>query len=104
MKFRVSGCCFAGLAVALLSGAGPVSAETLQGALAKAYQSNPTLNAARANLLATDENVPIARANGLPSATLNSTYNENVLIPPGQFIVTPRTLGTRSLAGSLTSV
>ena len=97
MKVRVSQVGLAGLAIAALAAASamPVAAETLQGALAKAYQSNPTLNAARANQMATDETVPIQRAQGLPSATLGSTYNENVLIPPGQFIVTPRTLQTQ---------
>ncbi|WP_156255906.1 TolC family outer membrane protein [Sandarakinorhabdus oryzae] len=75
-----------------LLGLSPAAAETLQGALAKAYQTNPTLNAARANLMATDENVPIQRAAALPSLQLNSTYNENVLIPGGQFIIIPRTL------------
>lgn len=73
----------------------PAAAETLQGALAKAYQTNPTLNAARANQMATDENVPIQRAAGLPSAQINSTFNENVLIPGGQFVVIPRTLSTQ---------
>lgn len=72
----------------------PLAAETLQGALAKAYQTNPTLNAARANQMATDENVPIQRAGGLPSVNLTSTYNENVLIPGGQFVIIPRTLTT----------
>ncbi|WP_310473818.1 TolC family outer membrane protein [Sandarakinorhabdus sp.] len=81
------------LGVSLL-GLSPVSAESLQGALAKAYQTNPTLNAARANQMATDENVPIQRAAGLPSANITSTFNENVLIPDGQFVVIPRTLNT----------
>ncbi len=76
--------------------AAPLAAETLQGALAKAYQTNPTLNEARATQLANDENVPIQRAAGLPSATLNSTFNENVLIPPGQFIIIPRSLSTQA--------
>jgi outer membrane protein len=76
--------------------AAPATADTLQSALAKAYQTNPTLNAARANQMATDENVPIQRAAGLPSLNLNSTFNENVLIPPGQFIVIPRTLNTQA--------
>ncbi len=88
------------LAVAALLGASlfslsPAAAETLQGALAKAYQTNPTLNAARANQMATDENVPIQRAAGLPSVQINSTFNENVLIPGGQFVIIPRTLSTQ---------
>ena len=79
--------------VSLLS-LSPAAAETLQGALAKAYQTNPTLNAARDNLMATDENVPIQRAAALPSLNVTSTYNENVLIPGGQFTIIPRTLQT----------
>ncbi|WP_017667096.1 TolC family outer membrane protein [Sandarakinorhabdus sp. AAP62] len=85
----------AALLGASLLGLSPVSAETLQGALAKAYQTNPTLNAARANQMATDENVPIQRAAGLPSAQINSTFNENVLIPGGQFIIIPRSMQTQ---------
>lgn len=46
----------------LLSAPGPVSAETLSDALAKAYKFNQDLNAARAQLRATDENVPQARS------------------------------------------
>lgn len=49
----------------------PVSAlaETLRGALLKAYRTNPDLNAARARLRATDENVAIAKSFGRPQAT-----------------------------------
>jgi outer membrane protein len=79
-----------------LPGLSPAAAETLQGALAKAYQTNPTLNAARANQMATDENVPIQRAAGLPSVNISSTFNENVLIPGGQFVIIPRTLNSQA--------
>jgi outer membrane protein len=95
MTLRVKRFGIGSLAVSALALTTPAGAETLQGALAKAYQTNPTLNAARANQMATDENVPLQRAAGLPSITLDSTFNENVLIPPGQFIVIPRTLGTQ---------
>jgi outer membrane protein len=95
MTLRVRRFGIGGLAVSALALTAPATAETLQGALAKAYQTNPTLNAARANQMATDENVPIQRAAGLPAITLDSTFNENILIPPGQFIVIPRTLGTQ---------
>jgi outer membrane protein len=44
---------------------------TLPQAMAEAYRSNPDLAGERANLRATDENVPIARAGGLPG--LDST-------------------------------
>jgi outer membrane protein len=87
--------CRSAALLAVMALAAPASAETLQNALAKAYQTNPTLNAARANQMATDETVPIQRAAGLPSLNLNSQFNENVLIPPGQFIVIPRTLNTQ---------
>ena len=56
----------------------PAQAETLKDALAKAYRTNPTLQVARANLRATDENVPIRRADALPSLNGTGTYTENV--------------------------
>jgi outer membrane protein len=84
--------CAALLGASLVALAAPAAAETLQGALAKAYASNPTLNAARANQMAADENYPIQRAASLPTVQINSTFNENVLIPGGQFLVIPRTL------------
>ena len=43
-----------------------VSAESLPEALAKAYQTNPQLNAERARQRATDENVPQAMAGYRP--------------------------------------
>lgn len=45
---------------------GPVSAETLEGALAKAYKFNSSLNSARAGARATDENVPLAKSGYRP--------------------------------------
>jgi outer membrane protein len=63
-------------ATALCGGLSPVSGETLREALIKAYQHNPTLTAARADLRATDENVPIAKANGLPNAGLQVNFND----------------------------
>src|SRR5947207_424959 len=44
-------------------------AETLDSALAQAYRNNPTLNAQRAALRATDESVPQALANYRPRVT-----------------------------------
>jgi outer membrane protein len=63
----------------MLTTTAPVSAETLRGALVKAYNTNPTLAAERANVRAIDENVPIARSQGLPGVSLTSGYTENVL-------------------------
>ncbi len=48
--------------------------ETLSDALALAYQSNPTLEAARAQARAADETVIQARALFLPSISVNSSY------------------------------
>ncbi len=67
--------------ILLLSGAClsvPASADTLRDALTKAYQTNPTLTAARAQQRANDENVPIDKARALPSATSTVTYTEDV--------------------------
>ena len=44
-----------------------VSAETLFGALTKAYQLNSTLNYNRAGVRVTDENVPIAKSGWRPT-------------------------------------
>lgn len=51
-------------------------ANTLKEALAKAYDDNPTLEAARANQRATDANVPIERADMLPSLSGQATLTE----------------------------
>lgn len=64
------------LALALL--VAPAQAETLREALIKAYQANPTLTGARADLRAQDENVPIAKASGLPSAQVQGQYTETL--------------------------
>lgn len=53
--------------VALPWGASPAAAQTLQQALAQAYNSNPVLLAARAQLRAVDEQVPQALAGWRPT-------------------------------------
>lgn len=62
---------FAAFALACLamSPAAPVAAQTLTEALATAYESNPTLRAQRAQLRATDEGLPEARAGWRPTVT-----------------------------------
>ncbi|WP_046905099.1 TolC family outer membrane protein [Croceibacterium atlanticum] len=62
------------------------SADTLKEALAQAYETNPTLEAARAQLRATDENVPIQRADGLPSLNASGQYTEYVVQATSSFI------------------
>ncbi|THK40131.1 transporter [Ensifer sp. MPMI2T] len=48
-------------------------AETIAGAMAKAYANNPDLNAARAGLRATDEGVPIAKSGFRPQISASAT-------------------------------
>lgn len=56
--------------------AAPAFADDLREALVMAYNTNPNLQAARAQQRATDEGVPLARSAGLPSASGNATYTE----------------------------
>src|SRR5208283_4434973 len=59
------------LATASLSmiGAGPGRAETVGGALVKAYLNNPDINTQRAAVRVADENVPKANAGYLPTVS-----------------------------------
>lgn len=71
----------AAMALGLVTGmtivglAGPASALTLEEALAEAYQSNPTLQAQRAALRATDETIPQAKAGWRPNVALVGDIN-----------------------------
>ena len=62
----------------LATASAPALADTLRDALVLAYQTNPTLEAARAQQRATDEGVPIAKAAGRPSLSATGTYTEFV--------------------------
>jgi outer membrane protein len=63
--------------VALLVGTA-AQADDLRGALVAAYNTNPALQSARATQRATDEGVPIARADGLPSVSVAAQETEYV--------------------------
>ncbi len=83
----------------VLAGASGVSAETLESALARAYGNNPTLNAQRASVRATDENVARAKSGYRPtvnaSADVGRTFTD-VTRPGGQGGInrlTPRGVG-----------
>lgn len=76
--------------------AGAAQAETLQGALAKAYTSNPTLTGARAGQRATDENVPIQKAAGRPNADVTGSFSESVLKPTISFTSPQRTVNAQA--------
>jgi outer membrane protein len=78
-----------GVAVMLTTTA-PATAETLREALVKAYNTNPTLAAQRANVRAIDENVPIARSQGLPGVSLNGGYTENLVKAANSFVAPSR--------------
>jgi outer membrane protein len=81
-----TGCAVAALlAVSLVSLSSPASAETISDALASAYKSNPRLDAARATLRATDEDVARAHSGYRPTVTgtADITYNNNNVHPSG---------------------
>ncbi|MGC6399866.1 TolC family outer membrane protein [Sphingomonas sp. FW199] len=80
------------ISASLIALAAPASAETLREAMVRAYQSNPTLTGQRAQLRATDEQVAIARANGLPDIALNGQYSEDFIQANNQFIRPERSL------------
>lgn len=74
-----------GTALAALALPVAAQADTLRDALAKAYENNPTLTGARAGQRVTDETVPLARANGLPSVGVQGSYTEYVLQSSNSF-------------------
>jgi len=78
---------------ALLASTGlvaPAYADTLRDALASAYETNPNLAAARQGQRATNEGVPLAKANGRPDITLQPTFFENILQDSGGSVVQAR--------------
>ena len=73
----------------IMTGPGhPASAETLEQALADAYLINPVLNAERARLRATDEQVALAKSGLRPFISSSADYafqntDNDVSRPPG---------------------
>jgi outer membrane protein len=67
----------------------PAGADTLREALVKAYNTNPGLAAARANTRVSDENVPIAKAQGRPSVNVTGDYTENALNSSQNTLLSP---------------
>ena len=68
---------FTGAAAAVLllayMGPAPVLADTIEAALVRAYQNNPQLNAQRASVRSTDENVPQALSGYRPKVSLTAS-------------------------------
>ncbi|MCX7864614.1 MAG: TolC family outer membrane protein [Novosphingobium sp.] len=85
----------AGLVLLAAIDAPRASADTLEEALLAAYRSNPVLQAARAQQRATDESVPIARANGLPSIGSATSYTEFVKRGANNFTSPERVLNSQ---------
>jgi outer membrane protein len=91
---RAAGCWGGSLAVIALIGLGsPAQADTLRDAFTQAYSSNPTLTGARAGLRATDENVAIARSQGLPDVSATGSYNRFVKRSANNFTQPKKSIG-----------
>jgi outer membrane protein len=86
VKKRIWSAAFLSIGVVVSS---PAWAETIFGALTKAYQNNSSLNSARAGVRVTDENVPIAKSGYRPviagGADLNFTDRAGTSITTGSF-------------------
>ncbi|GAA4642269.1 TolC family outer membrane protein [Pontixanthobacter gangjinensis] len=93
MNIRATRLAFLAGAAALAAPlASPAQADTLREALAEAYQTNPTLQSARAQQRANDENVPIQQSSGLPSASFTAQHIEFVRTSGNSFTAPERTL------------
>ncbi|MFY7745841.1 MAG: TolC family outer membrane protein [Erythrobacter sp.] len=77
----------------LLALAVPAAADNLREALAEAYNTNPTLQSARAGQRATDEGVAIQRAAGLPDLNVTATHTEFIRQSANAFTAPERNLG-----------
>ena len=64
---------------------GAVAAETLETALARAYENNPQLNAQRAIVRQTDEGVPQALSGYRPTVSANATLGRQYTISSKSF-------------------
>lgn len=69
---------FSLLTALLLASAAPVSAESLNDAIAQAYSNNPAIAAARARVRQADEGVPIASSGARPSLALSGSFNQSL--------------------------
>ena len=86
----------AALALTCISLSAPAAADTLREALVSTYETNPTLQAARANQRATDEDVNINRSQGLPSVNVTATHIEFLRQSANSFTAPSRNLGVNA--------
>ena len=99
----------AGAAIFALT-CGAASADTLKWALTQAYQNNPTLNAQRASVRATDETVPQALSGYRPRISLSASAGEQYLDTHTKTVTNNRpsystasgNLGVQSYGGTFT--
>jgi outer membrane protein len=99
---------------AIAMGCRAATADTLEWALVQAYQNNPSLNAQRAALRATDENVPQALSGYRPklsvtstdgftySSTLSDTVNQSVFPNSVSYSNIAKDFGTRGVGATAT--
>jgi outer membrane protein len=92
-RIRVGSALLAGAAATALVLPVPAAADTLRDALNGAYRTNPLLQGARAQQRANDENVPIEKAAGRPSADATVQYIEFVKRSSTSFTAPARSLG-----------
>ncbi len=88
--------CLAVLLVGTTMLTAPVRADDLRSALVMAYNTNPALQAARAQQRGVDETVPIARAAGLPSLSGSASYTEFLKKSPNSFAAPDRALDVQA--------
>src|ERR1700731_1906727 len=102
----------AAAAVLMMAYAGltPALADTIEAALVRAYQNNPQLNAQRAQVRSTDENVPQALSGYRPkvalTASAGSQYTDTLStfggVGPGQKLEVHGTNAPRSAGLTIT--
>ncbi len=97
--WTLAGCTVAAVSVAASS---EVAADTIEWALAQAYENNPSLNAQRAELRATDENVPQALSGYRPKLSVTAGGGFNYENATSQFPL-GTTLYTQQFAQSFIS-
>ncbi|MEO9461839.1 MAG: TolC family outer membrane protein [Marinomonas sp.] len=100
LRVRLKGLRFSAAAIAGVTGAlvlpASAQADTLREALISAYKTNPTLQGARANQRANDENVAIQKAAGRPSATATATHVEFLRRSANSFTAPKRNFGVET--------
>jgi outer membrane protein len=99
LRKRLGPALLAGAAATALGFSAPAAADTLRDALNGAYRTNPLLQGARAQQRANDENVPIEKAAGRPSADATVQYIEFVKQSSTSFTAPARSLGVSANLG-----